>query len=395
VDLRLTAAEVAFRDELVEWLHSALPGLPPRPPERDYWARREFDTHWQQQLFHAGYAGINWPKEYGGRGATPTEHLIYLEESQRLGAPKLETHFVGNEHAGPTLIMEATPDQKRAHLPRILEGTEVWCQGFSEPNAGSDLASLSTRAVRDGDHYVVSGQKIWTSFAHIADYCELLVRTDTNVPKHRGITWLICPMDLPGIEARPIRTVVDSSEFCETFFDEVRVPVANRVGDENDGWRVAMVTFSFERGTGFLTELLSAQRELHELVGVTKHVTRRGARAFDDAEIRRELGRLQADFDALWALTKRNVSQAARTGMVGPGGSVFKLHYADVSKRMGELAFRVLERMALAPDETAALTDVELAARRIRAFTVSIAAGTSQIQRNIIGERILGLPRER
>jgi alkylation response protein AidB-like acyl-CoA dehydrogenase len=291
--------------------------------------------------------------------------------------------------------MEATPEQKRAHLPRILDGTEVWCQGFSEPNAGSDLASLSTRAVRDGDHYVVSGQKIWTSFAHIADYCELLVRTDTNVPKHRGITWLICPMDLPGIEARPIRTVVDSSEFCETFFDEVRVPVANRVGDENDGWRVAMVTFSFERGTGFLTELLSAQRELHELVGVTKHVTRRGARAFDDAEIRRELGRLQADFDALWALTKRNVSQAARTGMVGPGGSVFKLHYADVSKRMGELAFRVLERMALAPDETAALTDVELAARRIRAFTVSIAAGTSQIQRNIIGERILGLPRER
>jgi alkylation response protein AidB-like acyl-CoA dehydrogenase len=395
VDLRLTAAEVAFRDELVEWLHSALLGLPPRPPERDYWGRREFDTQWQQQLFQAGYAGINWPKEYGGRGATPTEHLIYLEESQRLGAPKLETHFVGNEHAGPTLIMEATPDQKRAHLPRILEGTEVWCQGFSEPNAGSDLASLSTRAVRDGDHYVVTGQKIWTSFAHIADYCELLVRTDTEVPKHRGITWLICPMDLPGIEARPIRTVVDSSEFCETFFDEVRVPVANRVGDENDGWRVAMVTFSFERGTGFLTELLSAQRELHELVGVAKSVTRRGAAAFDDAEIRRELGRLQADFDALWALTKRNVSQAARTGMVGPGGSVFKLHYADVCKRMGELAFRVLDRMVLGPEESAAMTDVELAARRIRAFTVSIAAGTSQIQRNIIGERILGLPRER
>jgi alkylation response protein AidB-like acyl-CoA dehydrogenase len=202
-------------------------------------------------------------------------------------------------------------------------------------------------------------------------------------------------MDLPGIEARPIRTVVDSSEFCETFFDEVRVPVANRVGDENDGWRVAMVTFSFERGTGFLTELLSAQRELHELARVVKHVTRRGALAFDDAEIRRELGRLQADFDALWALTKRNVSQAARTGMVGPGGSVFKLHYAEVSKRMGELAFRVLERMALSPDDTASLTDVELAARRIRTFTVSIAAGTSQIQRNLIAERILGMPKAR
>ena len=395
MDLRLTADEVAFRDELVDWLHSALPGLPPRPPERDYWARREFDTHWQQQLCDAGYAGINWPKEFGGRGATPTEHLIYLEESQRLGAPKLETHFVGNEHAGPTLIMEATAEQKQQHLPRILDGSEVWCQGFSEPNAGSDLASLSTRAVRDGDYYVVTGQKIWTSFAHIADYCELLVRTNVDAPKHRGITWLICPMDLDGIEARPIHTVVDSSEFCETFFDEVRVPVANRVGAENDGWRVAMVTFSFERGTGFLVELLNAQRELHELVRVAKKVTSRGALAFDDAEIRRELGRLQADFDALWALTKRNVSQAARTGMVGPGGSVFKLHYADVSKRMGELAFRVLDRMVLAPDATDDASEVELAARRIRSFTVSIAAGTSQIQRNIIGERILGLPRER
>ncbi|HUP73284.1 MAG TPA: acyl-CoA dehydrogenase family protein [Acidimicrobiales bacterium] len=395
MDLRLTAAEAAFRDELVEWLHSMLPTLPARPPEHDYWARREYDTEWCRLLYEAGYAGINWPKEFGGRGATPTEHLIYLEESQRLGAPKAETHFVGQEHAGPTLIMEATPEQKGAHLPRILNGTEVWCQGFSEPNAGSDLASLSTRAVRDGDCYVVTGQKIWTSFAHIADYCELLVRTNVDAPKHRGITWLICPMDLAGIEARPIRTVVDSSEFCETFFDEVRVPVVNRVGDENDGWRVAMVTFSFERGTGFLTELLSAQRELHELVAVAKKVTRRGALAWDDAEIRRELGRLQADFDALWALTKRNVSQAARTGMVGPGGSVFKLHYAEVSRRMGELAFRVLDRMALAREAPEEMTEVELAARRIRTFTVSIAAGTSQIQRNIIGERILGLPRER
>ena len=203
-------------------------------------------------------------------------------------------------------------------------------------------------------------------------------------------------MDLPGIEARPIRTVVDSSEFCETFFDEVRVPVVNRVGDENDGWRVAMVTFSFERGTGFLTELLSAQRELCR-AGCRREEghAASGALAWDDAEIRRELGHLQADFDALWALTKRNVSQAARTGMVGPGGSVFKLHYADVTRRMGELAYQLLDRMALTTEASPDLTSVELAARRIRAFTVSIAAGTSQIQRNIIGERILGLPRER
>jgi alkylation response protein AidB-like acyl-CoA dehydrogenase len=374
VDLRLTESELLFRDELREWLHSVLPTLPPRPDPYDFWARREFDAHWQKLLFDAGYAGINWPKEYGGRGATPTEQLIFLEESLLLGAPKGETHFVGQQHAGPTLIMEATREQKTAHLPRILEGTEVWCQGFSEPNAGSDLASLSTRAYRDGDHYVVTGQKIWTSFGQIADFCELLVRTDPDVPKHRGITWLICPMDLPGIDPRPIRTIIGSSEFCETFFDEVRVPVANRVGDENDG---------------------TAQRELFELASVAKKVVRKGARAWDDVEIRHDIGRMQADFDALWALTKRNVSQAARTGLVGPGGSVFKLAYGELAKHMGELAFRLLERMAITMAPPEELTALELTARRIHAFTVTIAAGTSQIQRNIIGERILGLPKER
>ena len=348
-------------------------------------------------LYDAGYAGINWPSEFGGRGSTPTEHLIFLEETTRMGAPYVGMNFVGQLHAGPTLILEATPEQRARHLPAMLKGEEVWCQGFSEPNAGSDLASLSTRAIRDGDHYVVTGQKIWTSFGHVADYCELLVRTDQEAPKHRGITWLICPMDLPGIEVRPITTVAGSSEFCEVFFDEVRIPVENRVGDENDGWRVAMVTFSFERGTAFISELLGTMNQLADMADIARNTSYNGSSAWADDEIRREIGRLQAEYDALWALTKRVVSQAQRTGMPGPGGSVFKLYYADVKKRMADLAHRMLEREALVfGDESGdEQTGGDMVASRLYVLSLSIAAGTSEIQRNIIGERILGLPKER
>ena len=397
MDIRYSAEEIAFRDELRGWLSEVLPTLGDPPDSDDWTARREWDTGWQRMLYDAGYAGINWPSEFGGRGSTPTEHLIFLEETTRMGAPYVGMNFVGQLHAGPTLILEATPEQRARHLPAMLKGEEVWCQGFSEPNAGSDLASLSTRAIRDGDHYVVSGQKIWTSFGHVADYCELLVRTDQEAPKHRGITWLICPMDLPGIEVRPITTVAGSSEFCEVFFDEVRIPVENRVGDENDGWRVAMVTFSFERGTAFISELLGTMNQLAEMADLARSISRNGSTAWDDDEIRREIGRLQAEYDALWALTKRVVSQAQRTGMPGPGGSVFKLYYADVKKRMADLAHRMLERDALVLGDEAGdeQTGGDMVAGRLYVLSLSIAAGTSEIQRNIIGERILGLPKER
>lgn len=391
VDLRLTPAELDFRDQVREFLARTVPGLGTEPPETDMLARREFDTAWQRTLYDNGYAGINWPREYGGLGASPTEQLIFLEEAQRAGAPQANTNFVGLQHAGPTLIVEATEAQKSYHLPAILKGEHIWCQGFSEPNAGSDLASLSTRAERDGDYYVVTGQKIWTSYGNVAEYCELLVRTNPDAPKHRGISWLICPMNSAGIDPRPITTIAGSTEFCEVFFDEVRVPVANLVGPENDGWRVAMVTFSFERGTGFVGILLSSMVDLARVAELAKRATSRRATAWEDAAIRREIGALQAEYDALWALTKRNVSQAARTGLVGPGGSVFKLHLAGVQRRFGDLVHRIVERMSLSLDDDELL----LTAKRIQAFPVSIAAGTSQIQRNIVGERVLGLPRER
>jgi hypothetical protein len=387
--LQESASEQAFRLELRSWLQEVLPTLPPAPSQDDWAARRSFDMAWQRRLFDAGYAGIAWPREYGGLGATPTEELIYLEETERAGAPYVGCGFVGNLHAGPTIVAEGTPEQKARFLPGILRGDHVWCQGFSEPSAGSDLASLRTRAVRDGDSYVVSGHKLWTSHAQVADHCELLVRTDPDAPKHRGISWLVMPMDLPGIEVAPLKTLTGVSEFNEVFLDEVRIPIENRVGAENDGWRVAMVTFSFERGTAFVSELLSSMALVEDLAAIAR---KQGV--WDDASIRRELAIVAAELEAQWALTKRNVSNAARGG-VGVGGSVFKLAYHETRERLGEVALRVLDRARLGMDDPLRLGNADHVQETLYALSLSIAAGTAQIQRNIVGERLLGLPKER
>ena len=395
MDLRYSDSDVQFRKELREWLAQVLPTLPPEPAPDDWPARRAYDTGWQRALHDAGYAGVNWPEEYGGRGATLTEQLIFLEETTLAGAPYVGVNFVGLLHAGPTIMAEANEAQKAAHLPRILRGEEVWCQGFSEPVAGSDLAALSCRAVQDGDEYVISGHKIWTSFAQVADWCELLVRTDPDAPKHKGITWLIFPMDTPGVEIRPLRTVVGSSEFSEVFFDEARVPVANRVGAENDGWRIAMVTFGFERGTGFVSDLVETGRLIADLVELARHVTRGSATAWDDVDLRRDVGHLQAEMDALWAMTKRNLSQAERNGVPGVDGSVVKVYYSELLQRLTDIGMRVLGRAGLSRADVGELRSGALVEERLRSLSFTIAAGTSQIQRNIIAERILGLPKEK
>ena len=395
MDLRYSEAEEAFRAGLRDWLTGTLPGLPPRPSPNDWPGRRAYDTHWQRLLFDAGYAGVDWPVEGGGRGSSPVEQLIFKEELERAHAPYVGVNFVGLLHAGPTVIAEGTPEQRQRYLPPILRGDEVWCQGFSEPDAGSDLASLRTRATRDGDQYVVTGSKIWTSHAEVADYCELLVRTGPEDSRHRGITWLILPMDTPGVEIRPLTTIAGSTEFAELFLDEVRIPVANRVGDENDGWRVTMVTLSFERGTAFVGDLLEAI----ELLAGTVAVARRTG-AWDDPGVRRQAGHLRAELDALWALTKRNVSQAARTGVPGIGGTVFKLAYTEARQRLGEFSLSLLGRAGLAADDVDGLDGLgglpteTMVEDWLRGISLTIAAGTSQIQRNIVGERILGLPKE-
>jgi len=393
--LRYSDSDQKFRAELRAWLAEAVPAHGEPPAGHDWTLRREYDTAWQRKLFEAGYAGINWPREYGGRDLSLSEQLVYYEETARAKAPYVGVNFVGLLHGGPTLIAEGTPEQKAKHVPQILRGDQVWCQGFSEPGAGSDLASLRCRAVLDGDHYVVNGQKIWTSFAQVADYCELLVRTDPNAPKHRGISWLILPMDAPGIEIRPLKTLVGEGEFSEVFLKDVPVSVENRVGAENDGWRVTNVTLRFERGTAFASEMYHLQEMLAELVKLARTVTRHDARAWDDAALRREVGLMQAELDALWAMLKLSVSEAGETGVPGLGASALKLFYTEIYQHIGELGMRILGRAGLCRDDVAGLPSRMLSYRALQSLSLTIAAGTSQVQRNIISERILGQPKER
>ncbi|MEW2136911.1 acyl-CoA dehydrogenase [Streptomyces sp. NPDC005409] len=384
MELTYTEEEEDFRARLRAWLAKELPALPAKPSPDDWPARRAYDLGWQRRLYEAGYAGLHWPVDAGGQGATPTQHLIFLEETERAGAPYVGANFVGLLHAGPTIAAEGTAQQRARWLPPVLRGEEVWCQGFSEPDAGSDLASLRTRAVRDGDDYVVTGSKIWTSHAEVADWCELLVRTDPGAPKHRGISWLAMPMDAPGVTVRSLRTLAGSTEFAEVFLDEVRVPVANRVGAQDDGWRVTMVTLSFERGTAFVGEVVACRRTLGELARAAKANGR-----WDDPVLRRRLGRLYGEFGALWRLTQWNVSEAqAAGGVPGIGGSVFKLAYSHARQELYEAAAQVLGAASLSLEE-------EWTLDRLSSLSYTIAAGTSQIQHDIVAERILGLPKGR
>ncbi|MEU1934474.1 acyl-CoA dehydrogenase family protein [Streptomyces coeruleorubidus] len=377
MDLSDTPEEEEFRARLREWLAKTLPGLPAEPSPDDWPGRRSYDLGWQRRLHDAGYADVHWD-------ASPAIRLVFLEETEKAGAPYVGANFVGLLHAGPTIAAEGTDEQRARWLPPILRGEEVWCQGFSEPDAGSDLAALRTRAWRDGDDYVVTGSKIWTSHAEVADWCELLVRTDPDAPRHRGITWLAMPMDAPGITVRPLRTLAGSAEFAEVFLDEVRVPAENRVGDENDGWRVTMVTLSFERGTAFAGEVVACRRVLGELA-----VEARGNGRWDDPALRRRLGRLNAEFRALWRLTQWNVSAAQASGGVpGVGGSVFKLRYSHARQELYDAAAEVLGAGCLDLDRPWTLD-------RLSSLSYTIAAGTSQIQHSIIAERILGLPKGR
>jgi alkylation response protein AidB-like acyl-CoA dehydrogenase len=394
LDLRYSDSDEEFRGELRAWLEKEVPAHGAPPAVNDWPARRAYDTGWQAKLFKAGYAGINWPKEYGGRDASLTEQLVYYEEIARANAPYVGVNFVGMLHGGPTVIAEGTPEQKARHVPQILEGSQVWCQGFSEPGAGSDLAALSTRAVRDGDDYVVNGHKIWCSFAQAADYCELLVRTDPDAPKHRGISWLVMPMDAKGIDIRPLPTLAGEGEFSEVFLEDVRIPVENRIGEENDGWRVTNVTLRFERGTAFASDMISLQQFVAQLIEVAKKVDRGGTRAWDDPALRSEVGHLSAELDALWAMVKLSVCQSSKTGVPGLGGSAIKLYYTELYNRICDCAMRILGRANLSREDVAGLPSGPILHRVLQAISLTIAAGTSQIQKNIISERILGLPRE-
>ncbi len=353
---------------------------------------RDYDLVWQRRQYDAGWAGIGWPEQYGGRGLSLAQQLIWHEEYARTGLPPIDSRFVGLAHAGPTLMARATEEQRAYHLPRILRGDVVWCQGFSEPEAGSDLASLRTKAVVDGDQLVVTGQKIWTSFAALADWQELLVRTDSTVAKHKGITWVICDMRSPGIEVRPIRTMDGGEDFGEVFYDEVRIPLANVVGDINNGWSVAMSTLSFERGTAFTVNQVQLSSSVERLIEVARsRRSMNGRPVIDDDSLAHRLARARADVAALRALTYLGISKNARSTEPGPEGSMLKLRYADLAKSVYRLALDVLGPRSLGlPHDGDETYWVE---QQLVAFSTSIGGGTSEIQRNIIGERVLGLPR--
>jgi alkylation response protein AidB-like acyl-CoA dehydrogenase len=388
LDLTFSPEDRLFREQVRDWLDDNVP-REPRP--RDGAAMRAFDTAWQRRQHDAGWAGIAWPREYGGRGLSLVQQMIWQEEYARAGAPLPGSMFVALNHGGPTLIVRGSEHQKREHLPRILRGESVWCQGFSEPGAGSDLASLRARAVIDGDHLVVNGQKIWTSYADQADFQELLVRTDPAMPRHKGITWVICDMKLPGITVRRIPSMAGYTPFCEVFYDNVRIPLANVVGAIDDGWNVAMSTLSFERGTALICYQVELEQTVEKLVHLARETTGpdgvRKAFAHDDIACR--LGQLRAEVAALRSMTYVTISRAQRQDVPGPESTMPAVYFGELLNRAHRLALDILGPVGLARGGVAGSWPFYY----LDVFKQVIAGGTSEIRRNIIGERVLGLPR--
>ena len=388
MDIDFSIVERQFRAEVRDWLNDNVPRAQ-RPGAGE--PMREFDTAWQRKQFEGGWAGISWPVEYGGRGLSLIQQLIWYEEYARAKAPVVGCMFMALNHGGPTVIVRGTDEQKRIHLPAILRGEHVWCQGFSEPGAGSDLASLRTRAEIDGDHLVVNGSKIWTTFGNVADYQELLVRTDSSGSKHQGITWVIADMRAPGVTIRPIMTLSHNTHFCEVFYDSVRIPLANVVGEINDGWNVAMTTLGFERGSAAIAHQIELAQTLEEIIELAQ--SRNGSNGrplITNDKIADQLSTLRAEVAAVRAMTYLNVSRGLHEAVPGPQGTFISLFHMDLVQRVHRVALEVIGADSLEFSDDSGWTKPYLDAIRY-----TIAGGTSEIRRNIIGERILGLPRQR
>lgn len=372
----MSGSIAVFRAEARRWLAA---NVPSDPPPEDGPASREYVLAWQKTQAAGGWAGIAWPKEVGGRGLSVLEQIVWFEEYARAGAPSpLNASFVGLNHAGPTLIACGAPAQKAYHLPRILAGEVIWCQGFSEPSAGSDLASLRTRGRIEGDELVIDGQKIWSSFADIADWQELLIRTDPAAKTSAALTWVICPMNAPGITVRPIRTMAGQHKFCEVFYDSVRVPLANIVGGLNNGWATAMSTLSFERGTASLALLIGLILKVENLLA---------ACPAERSEMRARLARLRAEGAAIRAMTYRFALES-ENAVPDAAGSIVRLAFAEFAQRVTAAAIDVY-----GIDAPEVVGTHGWGHDYLDAFSETIAGGTAEIQRNIIAERVLGLPK--
>jgi alkylation response protein AidB-like acyl-CoA dehydrogenase len=394
MDLRYSPEDLAFREATRRWLEANVPDEDPATLA----ARRA----WHRQLYDAGYVGMGWPVAYGGRGATPLQQAIVADEMARAGAPS-PINPLGIAIVGPTIIVHGTEAQKHRYLRKILAAEELWCQLYSEPNAGSDLASLGTRAEDRGDHFVVSGQKIWTSGGPIADWGLLLARTDGTVPKHKGISCFLISMRQPGVEVRPLRQITGSSHFSEVFMTDARVEKTDLVGRLGQGWEIAQTTLSYERGGNSLARVTRYTAAFHQLLRAVRTLQRGGRPLVEDPTVRSKLGRIYADLEVQRYAALRILSALERGESPGAAASITKLSYSEFEKRYHELVQEILGPWAqVMHSDVDGFTGVDTSSGEpgtwATAFLWSragtIYAGSSEIQKNIIGERVLGLPKE-
>jgi len=390
MDLRFSERDTAFRDEVREWLNTRLSGAfrelrgwgAPSDP-----ARIEAYRAWERELGNGGWIGLSWPSSHGGRGLSLWQEVIFYEEYVKANAPGRLGH-IGETLLGPTLLAFGTKAQQERFLPPILAGEEIWCQGYSEPNAGSDLASLQCRAVRDDDQWIITGQKTWTSRAEWSDWCFVLCRTGAQSPKHKGISCLLVSMDQPNITLRPIAQITHDSEFCETFFDEATTDLDNVVGEVNEGWKVAMGTLAFERGASTLGQQLAFRNELELVIAVAK-----ANGSAQDPQIRQRIADAWMGLEVMRLNALRTLT-AAHDGVLSAEAMITKLVWSNWHRDLGELAMDVIGVTAEILDGTEGdypLSDLQRLFLWTRCDT--IYAGSNEIQRNIIGERALGLPR--
>jgi alkylation response protein AidB-like acyl-CoA dehydrogenase len=385
MDLQFTPADIAFRNHVRQWLAANTP-------------KHELETldaqkAWHRRLYEVGFVGMGWPKTYGGQEATPLQQAIVADEMARAEVP-------GAFHVGiygATIIHRGTAEQQARFLKKMLSGEELWCQLYSEPNAGSDLASLRTRAENQGDHFEINGQKVWTSDGYQADWGLLLARTDPTVPKYNGISCFLIDMRQPGVEVRRLKQITGKAEFCEVFFTRARVEKENLVGAVNQGWQIAQTTLGFERGAGTLNHVTTNMISLHRLIELTKGLQNDDGAAFDDPLVRQKLGRAYVEIEVMRYSGLRMLSRLEKGQQPGPESSIAKLVYSEFDKRyhqwmteiLGPYGGMIASKAANGPRRPA-----NWAEEFLFSFAYAIGAGTSEIQRNIIGERVLGLPKE-
>lgn len=393
MDLNLSSEEVRFRDELRAWLEANVP--------RDWseWREKPIEESfpylraWQRKLHEGRWAAVSWPKEYGGRGATLTQQAIFWEEMARVEAPPM-ANALGLGLIGPTIIAHGTEAQKKRFIPRILSAEEIWCQGFSEPNAGSDLASLQTEARLDGEHYVVNGQKVWTSYGWVGNWCELVVRTDPSAPKHKGLSVLLIDMRSAGVEVRPLRQMTGESEFNEMFFRDVRVPVENLLGQVNDGWNVAVSTLMYERGSYGARLHPLFRRNITRLIELSRTFQKNGRAACQDPLTRQKLAQCYAEVEIMRLNQLRAFSRITTTGAPGPEGSIQKIFWSELNQRLQQVAQEVFGPYGQLLAEDRHSVDKGIwSYGYLRTRGNTIEAGTSEVQRSIIGHFVLGLPK--